>query len=139
MPAIGSTQRHYGGKMANLDIEVSGNLFNPFAAKRAMEAANREIKQMTEEAAAVARDALSAGAGVRSGDYRASITGELKKDLLGIAYSKETKPIKTWIDRGTRRGQKLWAGTRNWVKSKAAVRRMDPAGRIQEAIMKVLE
>ena len=79
------------------------------------------------------------GSGIPSGPFVRSIKGEVKKPAnVGVIRSDDTRPIRTWLERGTRRGVKLRKQSGGFAAGKNQARTLNKQGFFEDEIAKRL-
>ena len=75
-----------------------------------------------------------------TGGYARSIKTQLWNGNRGVSVkSTDTKRRRTWLERGTRGGQKISKANRMWAKGKAKARESNKQGLLADDIARALE
>lgn len=92
--------------MVNLAASVifEGVLFSSARDRIVRNGLNEMKRRAAKEGAKLVRAHLNSGHGVRSGDFKSSIHGELRKNRYGLISTDHKPVIGTWLETGKRRG-----------------------------------
>jgi len=75
----------------------------------------------------------------RTGEYKRTLGTEVYRNSLGVQVrSKTTRKIRTWLERGTRRGVKLTKANYMWRKGKAKAKSIDYQAYVADEIARRL-
>lgn len=107
--------------MAN--VKFSGPLFE---AGRRDAAFRRASRKGMSRAGAQIEATVKLNTPSDSGAYKRTIGAEVYRNDLGVVVkSTSSKKIRTWLERGTRRGQKLAKANYMWRKGKTKAKQID--------------
>jgi hypothetical protein len=75
----------------------------------------------------------------RTGRQRRSVTTDIWRQNSGLTVkATDTRPIRTWLERGTRKGVKLSTANRMWAKGKAKAKEINKQNLMAADIAKEL-
>lgn len=118
--------------MANVKVALSPRIQewgrgNPKGLAEGMVAGSKKLAPRVE---ATVRGKLFIG----TGKYRSTVRSKVYANGMAYIYSTDKIKRKTWLERGTRGGQKLWKGTRAWAAGKSLARSENKAGLYEHEI-----
>lgn len=134
-------------RKASQYIELSGPLFEGDVQDRIYDVIAKGIERIGEESQGVMMGFIQAGGFVKTGELLHSVDAKFKRQPGGIGFSKvmptavwpeKNRPTRTWIARGTRKGQKLRPGYDIFSRTATRMRQTGIVEQIADDIAKAL-
>src|SRR3990167_3310900 len=90
--------------MTNQRVTVSGPFFTSDVDRLITDAIHEAVREVSQFGAEAVKDQLYTGHGVRSGKFRASITGQVTQSRHGVVFARDA--VKgPWLEGTSRRNQ----------------------------------
>ena len=125
--------------MPKVRVDISGPLFQEAKRRKLLDEGIREgMRDLVARGEAIARQKFDQ-AGVPSGPFIRSIKGEVRPLRVGVIRSLDDRPIRTWLERGTRRGVKLRKGAGGFQSAKRQINTLQKAGFFEAEIARRLD
>lgn len=106
--------------------------------KQVQRAIHEAVFEMAEEGVEFIKEEIHPGAGYDTGKLYDSHHAVRLKNFSAAAVSDDRRPIKTWIERGTRRGKKLRRGQYVYTHARTKVRRLRASDYLERKVLERL-
>lgn len=108
-------------------IHEAGPIFQANIDSVVKEESGYGIDDMLAAGVDFVQEEIQPGNGYRSGAFHSSIHKQMfGTNLAGSVQADITKPIRTWLERGTRKGRRLRKGSYFFAHGKAKLKALDP-------------
>lgn len=109
-------------------VRMKVNLEGPFFSLNHQKAIDGEIHDgmgdLVEMAEGFVKEEIQPGNGYLTGEFYDSIEGEVRPRRVGVVRSLDSREIRTWLERGTRRGVRLRKGSYMFTHARTKLNRL---------------
>lgn len=125
--------------MPKVRVDISGPIFQEAKRRKLLDDGIKAgMRELVARGEAIARQKFDQ-AGVPGGQFIRSIKGEVRPARVGVIHSLDTRPIRTWLEKGTRRGVKLRKGGGGFQSARRQLNTIQKAGFFEDQIARRLD